>query len=183
MVQHLLVYFGKKNLPIEISFQKKFFLEIRVPGKLTAIKELRDMYDRGLTIELNNIYSPATISSLLKNYLQSLPEPIIPIKNFDRERERLLSKIVDKRQTVDVQQYIKYINKHIREYEEELTKTYKSTITTPTITIEKSPFDEENLRWTFSGSLYFIGTTLTTIGKTYIYKKLKYIFVKFLRLK
>ena len=41
------------------------------------------MYDRGLIVDLNNSHSPATISSLLKIYLHSLPEPIIPIKNFD----------------------------------------------------------------------------------------------------
>lgn len=54
-----------------------------MPGKQSAIKELRDMYDRGVVVELKNIYSPATISSLLKTYLQSLPEPIIPTKYFD----------------------------------------------------------------------------------------------------
>lgn len=41
------------------------------------------MYDRGLAIEFKSIHSPATISSLLKTYLQSLPEPIIPTKYFD----------------------------------------------------------------------------------------------------
>ncbi len=56
---------------------------IRIPGKLSAIKELRDLYDRGLSIELKSCYSSATISSLLKIYLQSLPEPIIPTKYFD----------------------------------------------------------------------------------------------------
>ena len=56
---------------------------LRVPGKQSAIKELRDMYDRGLPVELKTCYSPATISSILKIYLQSLPEPIIPAKNFD----------------------------------------------------------------------------------------------------
>jgi len=85
--------------------------------------------------------------------------PVISIKTLDRERERLLSKIIDKRQTNDVQQYIKYVNKHIREYEEELKNTYKTITTVPSI------ITEENPRWTFSGSLYFIGTTLTTIGK------------------
>ncbi|CAF5163034.1 unnamed protein product, partial [Rotaria magnacalcarata] len=90
--------------------------------------------------------------------------PIVAVKNLDRERERLLSKITDKRQIVDVEQYIKYVNKHIREYEEEFKKTFQVTITTPSTVIERSPLDEENSRWTFAGSLFFIGTTLTTIG-------------------
>ncbi|CAF0894438.1 unnamed protein product [Adineta ricciae] len=55
----------------------------RVPGKQSSIRELRDRYDRGLSVELHQSYSPATISSLLKIYLQSLPEPIIPTKYFD----------------------------------------------------------------------------------------------------
>ncbi|UJR35289.1 hypothetical protein I4U23_028052 [Adineta vaga] len=87
-------------------------------------------------------------------------DSIVPPKNFDRERERLLSKIIDKRQSNDLQQYAKFINKHIREYEEEIKTTYKTTVTTPVSTI----LSEGNLRWTFAGSLYFIGTTLTTIG-------------------
>ena len=54
-----------------------------MPGKQSSIKELREQYDRGVSIELNSSYSPATISSLLKIYLQSLPEPIIPLNLFD----------------------------------------------------------------------------------------------------
>ena len=34
-------------------------------------------------MQLNSAYSPATVASLLKIYLQSLPEPIIPMKHFD----------------------------------------------------------------------------------------------------
>jgi len=60
-------------------FQNQF----SVPGKQSSVKELRDRYDRGLTTEFNTAHSPATISSLLKIYLQSLPEPIIPISSFD----------------------------------------------------------------------------------------------------
>lgn len=88
---------------------------------------------------------------------------IISGKNLERERERLLSKIIDKRQTVDLLQYTKYINKHIREYEDELKKTYQTTGTS--VFIDNSSNNGENPRWTFAGSLFFIGTTLTTIGK------------------
>jgi hypothetical protein len=41
------------------------------------------MYDRGLAVDLHASYSPATISSLLKMYLQALPESIIPTQYFD----------------------------------------------------------------------------------------------------
>ena len=60
-----------------------FLCLIRVPGKQVLIKELRDMYDRGLSVEFKDSYSAATIASLLKIYLQSLPEPIIPTRYFD----------------------------------------------------------------------------------------------------
>nr|ACF75482.1 rho GTPase activating protein [Adineta vaga] len=66
-----------------LEYGSTFVGLFRIPGKQSSIKELRDMYDRGVAIELNNSYSPATISSLLKLYLHSLPEPIIPVKNFD----------------------------------------------------------------------------------------------------
>lgn len=55
----------------------------RIPGKQSSIKEYRDKYDRGASVEFDPTCSPATVSSLLKIYLQSLPEPIIPMKNFD----------------------------------------------------------------------------------------------------
>ncbi len=131
-------------------------------------------------IESDDLHSTSSSTAIKTNVV-----PIIPTKNLDRERERLLSKIIDKRQTVDVQQYTKYVSKHIREYEEELKNTYKTTTTTttsPSIIIEKSLLNEENSRWTFAGSLYFIGTTLTTIGK-YIFLITQTISLVFFRFK
>ena len=69
----------------------------------------------------------------------------------------------DKRQAVDVQQYTKYIQKHIREYEEEIKNSYKASEPVPPP--PPPPPSEEPFRWSFSGSLFFIGTTLTTIGE------------------
>jgi hypothetical protein len=56
---------------------------ISVPGKQSLIRELRDKYDRCQAGEIDSSHSPATITSLLKMYLQSLPEPIVPMKYFD----------------------------------------------------------------------------------------------------
>lgn len=66
-----------------LEFGSSFVGLFRIPGKQTSIKELREKYDRGVEIELNSSFSPATISSLLKSYLQSLPSPIIPLNFFD----------------------------------------------------------------------------------------------------
>jgi SLIT-ROBO Rho GTPase activating protein len=59
-------------------------IEFSIPGKQSSIKQLREQYDRGQPVQLNASYTPATISSLLKTYLQSLPEPIVPIQYFDQ---------------------------------------------------------------------------------------------------
>ncbi len=74
------------------------------------------------------------------------------IKNLQQERERLLEKLIEKRQLLDLQQYTKYAYKHIRQYEEEIRKQLNI---------------QENSSWNFSKSLFFIGTTLTTIGNNY----------------
>ena len=88
-------------------------------------------------------------------------------KNLDREREYLLSKIIDRRQINNLQQYTKYVTRHILEYEEEIKKVYELVRKESS---QQFLFNEENLPWTFVGSLYFIGTTLTTIGKSIIFK-------------
>jgi hypothetical protein len=74
------------------------------------------------------------------------------IKHFQQERERLLIKIIEKRNILDLEQYTKHVYKHIRQYEEEIKK-YRNF--------------EENSSLNFSCSLFFISTTLTTIGKNY----------------
>lgn len=119
-------------------------------------------------IESDDFRSTTTSSSLQETITTTTLTTTsnIPVKNFDRERERLLSKIIDKRQTIDLLQYTKYINKHIREFEDELKKTYQTTSSHSLM--ERSSNNGENPRWSFSGSLFFIGTTLTTIGKSNI---------------
>lgn len=109
--------------------------------------------------------SSSSLSSPDMTITTATAESIVTIKNLDRERERLLSKIIDKRQTVDLQQYTKYVNKHIREFEEEIKKTYRSPVVLPIVKAEKVINYDQHPRWTFSGAMYFIGTTLTTIGK------------------
>lgn len=115
-------------------------------------------------IESDDSRSTSSATTTVTDITTAIPN--IPSKNLERERERLLSKIIDKRQTTDLQQYTKYINKQIREYEEELKKAFKTTTTSPspTVVLENPSITEENVHWSFSGSLYFIGTTLTTIG-------------------
>lgn len=81
MEQLLSVYFGRKSL-IFLN-ESSLVLWNSVPGKQSHVRELRDKYDRCQLVDLNNSHSPATIASLLKIYLQSLPEPVIPMKYFD----------------------------------------------------------------------------------------------------
>jgi hypothetical protein len=71
------------------------------------------------------------------------------IKNLQQERERLLIRIIEKREILDLEQYTKYVYKNIRQYEEEIRKHRNF---------------EENSSSNFSYYLFFISTTLTTIG-------------------
>jgi len=86
------------------------------------------------------------------------------IKSLEEERERLLIKIIEKREIFDLQQYTKYVYKHIRQYEEEIKSQYLNF--------------EENSSLNFSKFLFFITTTLTTIGKKN-YKKNNFYFCFF----
>jgi len=73
------------------------------------------------------------------------------IKSLLEERERLLIKIIEKREIFDLQQYTKYVYKHLRQYEEEIKSKLLNF--------------QENSSLDFSKFLFFITTTLTTIGK------------------
>ncbi|CAF3336347.1 unnamed protein product [Rotaria socialis] len=66
-------------------------------------------------------------------------------------RERLISNIIEKRQIFDIEQFTKYVYKHICQYEEEIIKRKQQNF-------------KGNLSWNFSRSLFFIITTLTTIS-------------------
>ncbi|CAF1104665.1 unnamed protein product [Adineta ricciae] len=71
------------------------------------------------------------------------------VKHLQKERERLLIKIIEKRQVLDLQQYTRYVYKHLRQYENEL---------------KKQALVQDNSTLNFSNSLFFLGTSLTTIG-------------------
>lgn len=89
-------------------------------------------------------------ASIIQEIESNRSETSPSIKSFQQERERLLIKIIEKREIFDLQQYTKYVYKHIRRYEEGIKKQLAS---------------EENLPLNFSKSLFVISTTLTTIGK------------------
>ncbi|UJR10566.1 hypothetical protein I4U23_014766 [Adineta vaga] len=87
---------------------------------------------------------------------EELPFNSSVLKNLQKERERLLIKIIEKRQILDLQQYTRYVYKHLRQYENELKK--QTNI-------------QENSTWNFSNSLFFLGTSLTTIGSNELIPK------------
>ncbi|CAF3390746.1 unnamed protein product [Rotaria sp. Silwood1] len=79
------------------------------------------------------------------------------IKNIPRER--LISKIIEKRQTLDIEQYKKYVSKHIDLYEEEIKN--------------KQKYFQENSSWDFSKCFFIVVTSLTTIGSNEFIPKTK----------
>ncbi|CAF0883099.1 unnamed protein product [Didymodactylos carnosus] len=85
------------------------------------------------------------------------------VKIIEREREKLLSKLLTKRQAVDLQTYANYIRDQLLEYEEEVKECYRSTAGIARQQ-ENQLTDKQKQQWSFTGSLYFIGSILTTIG-------------------
>lgn len=75
------------------------------------------------------------------------------IKHFQEERERLIIKIIEKREIYNLQQYTKFVYKHLRQYEDEIKK--------------QLTFFEDNSSWNFSKTLILLTTSLTTIGKEF----------------
>lgn len=90
-------------------------------------------------------------TSILQELESSTIENTSLIRSFQQERERLIIKLIEKREIYNLQQYTKYVYKHIRQYEEEIKK--------------QIIISEENSSLNFSKSLIFLTTSLTTIGK------------------
>ncbi|CAF0777321.1 unnamed protein product [Rotaria sordida] len=134
-----------------LDYGSTFVGLFRIPGKQSSIKELRDMYDRGLSIKLNNSYSPATISSLLKIYLQSLPEPIIPIKNFDEFFE--LGSRFKYNQTNDIDHLKKLIEKTLSSTNYALLAYLCLFLKKLTQHAHETKMDTDNLAVTFGNNL------------------------------
>ena len=90
------------------------------------------------------------IQEIESNGNETSSSSLSSMKTFQHERERLLIRILEKRETSDLQQYTRYVYRYIRQYEEEI----KKQLTT-----------EEDPSLNFSKSVFIISTTLTTIGK------------------
>ena len=100
------------------------------------------------------VYSLVGISLIRE--IESNPSPTSsPVRTLQHERERLLSKIIDKRQIFELEQYTRYVYKHLRQYEEEVKKNVRGRL----------PADVPT-PWTLPQASMFIGAALTTIGKT-----------------
>ncbi|CAF0952544.1 unnamed protein product [Didymodactylos carnosus] len=93
------------------------------------------------------------------------------VKTIEREREKFLTKLLSKRQAIDIQTYTKYIRDQLLEYEEEIKECYRSTIN-----INKHQEDylsvNKKQKWSFIGSLYFVGygdyCPVSKIGKLFV---------------
>lgn len=49
----------------------------RIDSSKKRIKELKEMYDTGREVVLNDLFNPNDAACLLKEYLRSLPEPLL----------------------------------------------------------------------------------------------------------
>lgn len=55
----------------------------RTVGRVAQVQELRKDFDRDEDVNLFRCRDPHTVTSLLKEYLRLLPEPLIPFDNVD----------------------------------------------------------------------------------------------------
>jgi len=55
----------------------------RIRGKLADIKELKEQLDRGVSIDYDKIDSVHTITTLVKQFLRELPEPLLTFELCD----------------------------------------------------------------------------------------------------
>ncbi|XP_041452414.1 rho GTPase-activating protein 24-like isoform X4 [Lytechinus variegatus] len=62
----------------------------RLPGRTNKVKELQDLYDVGVKPDFEELKSDVhTVASLLKLYLRSLPEPVIPWQHYEHFYEAI----------------------------------------------------------------------------------------------
>ncbi|XP_072165637.1 rho GTPase-activating protein 24-like [Diadema setosum] len=71
-----------------VTFIKKHGLMeegiFRLPGRTNKVKELQDSFDEGKKPDFEGLKADVhTVASLLKLYLRSLPEPVIPWQHYD----------------------------------------------------------------------------------------------------
>lgn len=82
----------KMDVPIIVTESIKYLIEngaskegiLRLPGNNREIQHLKTAVDRGRAPDFSKVKDPHTVAGLLKMYLYSLPDPLLPPALFDR---------------------------------------------------------------------------------------------------
>ncbi|XP_019639383.1 PREDICTED: rho GTPase-activating protein 24-like [Branchiostoma belcheri] len=84
--------YGNRSVPVIIEQTAAYIRKhgmaqeglFRLPGSLTEVKELQDVYDRGERPDFEELQADVdSVASLLKLYLRELPEPVVPFAMYD----------------------------------------------------------------------------------------------------